>query len=117
MVHRHYDFLKSLAQIWIPGIATLYFTLAQIWGIPFATEVVGSLTAIDTFLGVILRVSTGKYSPPSDGAVLYDQADPDKERLVLNITTPLADVAGKDHILLKVQPAPDLGESQGKHAL
>jgi hypothetical protein len=113
MVSRHYDLLKVLAQIWIPGIATLYFTLAQIWGIPYATEVVGSLTAVDTFLGVILRISTDKYVPPSDGQLIIDESDPDKGRLVFNLETPLDEIPDKDHVRLKVHSATDPGKSQG----
>jgi Putative phage holin Dp-1 len=113
MVSRHYDLLKVLAQIWIPGIATLYFTLAQIWGIPYATEVVGSLTAVDTFLGVILRISTDKYVPPSDGQLLIDHSDPEKGKLVFNLETSLDEIPDKDHVRLKVYPVTDLGNSQG----
>lgn len=105
MVQRHYDFLKALAQLWIPGLATLYFTLSQIWGIPKGAEVVGSLTALDTFLGVILRVSTSKYSPPTDGNVYVDTSDPEmgKYRLEINEDS-LEQIAGKDHIRLEVKP-------------
>lgn len=56
-----YDILKTIAQIWIPAAGTLYFALAQIWNLPYAEEVVGTLTAIDTFLGAVLGISTVKY--------------------------------------------------------
>lgn len=56
-----YDILKPIAQIWIPAAGTLYFALAQIWNLPYAEEVVGTLTAIDTFLGAVLGISTVKY--------------------------------------------------------
>jgi len=113
MVSRHYDFLKALAQLWIPGLATLYFTLAEIWHLPYGPEVVGTLTAIDTFLGVILRISTGKYVPPSDGHLIVDKSDPDMGRLVFNIDTPLDQIPDKDHVRLQVLPVTDPGGSQG----
>lgn len=56
-----YDALKWIAQILIPALGTLYFALAGIWGFPYAEQVVGTLTAIDTFLGVILGISSSKY--------------------------------------------------------
>ena len=56
-----YDLLKVIAQIWIPAIGALYFALADIWGLPKAAEVVGTLTAIDAFLGIILGISTKQY--------------------------------------------------------
>jgi len=40
---------------------TLYFALAQIWKLPYGEEIVGTITAIDTFLGVILEISTNEY--------------------------------------------------------
>ena len=57
-----YDVLKEIAQIWLPAIATLYSTLALIWGLPYAEQIVGSIVAIDTFLGAILKISTVKYN-------------------------------------------------------
>lgn len=62
MSNKVYDVLKTIAQIWIPAIATLYFTLAGIWGLPYAEQVVGTLTAIDTFMGVVLKISTNSYN-------------------------------------------------------
>lgn len=62
MSNETYDTLKWIAQILLPGIATLYFTLSGVWGLPFAEEVVATLTAIDTFLGIILGISTSQYN-------------------------------------------------------
>ena len=58
---RIYDALKWICQIVIPAIATLYFSLSGIWGFPYGEQVVGTLTAIDTFLGVCLGISTYQY--------------------------------------------------------
>lgn len=58
---RIYDALKWICQIVIPAIATLYFALSGIWGFPYGEQVVGTLTAIDTFLGVCLGISTYQY--------------------------------------------------------
>lgn len=61
MSNKVYDILKFVAQIIIPALATLYFALAGIWNWPYAEQVVGTLTALDTFLGVILGISTSNY--------------------------------------------------------
>lgn len=61
MSNKVYDILKFVAQIILPALATLYFTLAGIWHWPYAEQVVGTLTALDTFLGVILGISTSNY--------------------------------------------------------
>ena len=56
-----YDLLKYIAQIVLPAIATLYFALAQIWGLPYGEQIVGTITAIDAFLGALLGISTKFY--------------------------------------------------------
>lgn len=61
MTNKTYDVLKYATQIVIPAIATLYFALAGIWGFPYGEQVVGTLTAIDTFLGVCLGISSAQY--------------------------------------------------------
>lgn len=61
MSNKVYDILKWAAQLFLPALATLYFALAQIWGFPFGEEAVGTITALDTFLGVVLGISTASY--------------------------------------------------------
>ena len=57
-----YDVLKWIAQILLPALGTLYFALSKIWGFPYAAEVVGTIAAVDTFLGAVLGISTVKYN-------------------------------------------------------
>jgi len=66
MSNSTYDILKKISQVWLPAIGTLYFALARIWNLPFAEEIVGSLTAIDAFLGAILGISTAIYNKGAD---------------------------------------------------
>ena len=62
MSNKQYDILKWIAQILLPALGTLYFALSKIWGFPFATEVVGTIAAVDTFLGAVLGISTANYN-------------------------------------------------------
>lgn len=62
MSDKTYDILKWVAMYLLPASGTLYFALAGIWGIPYGEEVVGTITAIDTFLGVLLGISTSQYN-------------------------------------------------------
>lgn len=57
-----YDILKWIAQTLLPAVATLCFALAQVWEIPYAEQIVGSITAIDAFLGILLGISTMSYN-------------------------------------------------------
>ena len=61
MSNKVYDILKWVAQIVLPAIATLYFALASIWGLPYGEQIVGTITAIDAFLGAILGISNIQY--------------------------------------------------------
>lgn len=61
MNNKTYDVLKWIAMYLLPALGTLYFALAGIWGFPYGEEVVGTITAVDTFLGVILGISTVQY--------------------------------------------------------
>jgi len=61
MNNKIYDTLKWIAQILLPALATLYFAIAQIWGLPYAEQIVGTMTAIDAFLGALLGISTYNY--------------------------------------------------------
>ena len=67
MSNKTYDVLKWIAQLLLPALATLYFALAQIWGFPYGEEIVGTITAIDAFLGVILGISTVQYNKQLSG--------------------------------------------------
>lgn len=62
MSNKTYDVLKWIAQFLLPAAGTLYFALAGIWGLPYGEQVVGTITAIDTFLGVLLGISTASYN-------------------------------------------------------
>ena len=62
MSNKMYDILKWIAMYFLPALGTLYFALARIWDLPYGENVVGSITAIDTFLGVLLGISTSQYN-------------------------------------------------------
>ena len=62
MSNKLYDALKWTALVLLPALGTLYFALAGIWDLPMGEEIVGSLTAVDAFLGVILGISSAQYN-------------------------------------------------------
>ena len=66
MSNKVYDVLKWIAMYMLPALGTLYFALSGIWGLPYGEQIVGTITAIDTFLGVILGISTAKYNKRVD---------------------------------------------------
>ena len=62
MSNKVYDVLKWIAMVCLPAIGTLYFALAGIWGFPYGEEIVGTITAVDTCLGVLLGISSVQYN-------------------------------------------------------
>ena len=62
MTNKTYDILKWIAQIVLPALAALYAALASIWGFPYGEEIVGTISAVDVFLGALLQVSTSNYN-------------------------------------------------------
>ncbi len=62
MSNKMYDVLKWITMVVLPAIGTLYFALAGIWGFPFAEQICGTITAVVTFLGVVLGISSVQYN-------------------------------------------------------
>ena len=57
-----FDVLKWIALYLLPALGTLYFALSGIWGLPYGEAIVGTITAIDTFIAAILGISTVNYN-------------------------------------------------------
>lgn len=66
MSNKAYDTIKWIVVIVLPALGTFYFALAGIWGLPYGEEIVGTITAIDTFLGAIMMISTHQYNKRVD---------------------------------------------------
>lgn len=61
LTNKQYDILRYIAQIVLPALGTLYFALSSIWGLPYGEQIVGTITAVDAFLGALLGISTAQY--------------------------------------------------------
>lgn len=61
MSNKVYDRLKDLALIILPALATLWLTISKIWGLPYGEEIAATITAVDVFLGAILKISSLTY--------------------------------------------------------
>lgn len=103
--NRTYDLLKYVAQILLPALAALYFGLAQIWHLPNADEVVGSITVIDTFLGTVLLMSARSYDRSDakyDGIVQVQETDDMTRKMSLQLNATPDDLVTKKDMSLKV---------------
>lgn len=55
-----YDKLKTIALI-MPLFITLYGAIGEIWNIPYTDNIVLSLTAINGFIGGLVKIANNKY--------------------------------------------------------
>ena len=62
MTNKTYDILKWVAQLLLPALAALYAALASIWGFPYGEQIVGTISAVDVFLGAVLKISSDNYN-------------------------------------------------------
>lgn len=110
-----YDALKALAQVWLPAAGTLYFALAQIWHLPDAEQVTGTVVAVDTFLGVILKISSVSYNKSDakyDGSMDVILNPDGTKTMSLSLNADPAVFETLPHVLFKVNapetpPAPE----------
>jgi len=89
-----YKAVKHTAALILPAVGTLYFAIAQIWHLPHAEEVIGTIAAVNTFFGVVLGVSSKSYNnsdvkPQYVGEVAFEAVDGDEttKRMVTRLNT------------------------------
>lgn len=61
MSDKLYDILAIIGRLILPAIATLYFTLSQIWHLPLGEEICGTLAALTVFLNSVLKIKSDEY--------------------------------------------------------
>lgn len=114
MNNKVYDASKFVAQIALPAVGGLYFAVAQIWHLPKAEEIVGTITAVDAFLGILLGISSSNYNQAqsaqadatSDGDLMVATVD-GQHALSLGVYQNTLDaIHTKDSVTLKVVHLP-----------
>jgi hypothetical protein len=108
-----YNLLKTLALVVLPAAASLYFGLSQIWGLPHAEKVLGTVSVTETFLGVLLGLSSSRfhtnvaYAKASgayyDGvAEVHDDGSEEGPALAIKFNNQAVDIPEKNEIVLRV---------------
>jgi hypothetical protein len=104
--NKTYDFLVKLVQLVLPAAATLYFTLANIFDLPSAEQVVAAAAAFATFFGVLLRLSNRSYEASGakyDGAVNVVTDEVGGKVFSLELAGDPSDIEFMDEVVFKVQ--------------
>ena len=101
-----YNVLKMVVQLLLPASSTLYFTLAAIWNLPYAEQVVGTLAAIATFFGVILGISSRSYNNSDakyDGKIVTIETE-ETTLYSLELNDDPENIPSKKLLIFKVEP-------------
>lgn len=103
-----YDLFMRLVKYVLPGIGTLYFTIAQIWDLRYGEQVIGTTAALALFLGVVLGASKASYNNSDfkyDGDLVMDSSDANQGVLgvALNPNVDLETLQSKKEITLKIK--------------
>ena len=61
MSDKLYDVLAIIGRLILPALGTLYFALANIWGLPLGEEIVGTLSAVTIFLNAVLKIKSDQF--------------------------------------------------------
>jgi hypothetical protein len=105
--NKNYNRLKVSAQLLLPAVGALYFAIAQIWGLPAAEEVTGTVAAVNVFAGVAVQWLKSLHNASGaqyDGVLmLEDGEDGSQLRLGQLDMNALFD---KDDILFKIVRPP-----------
>lgn len=108
MSDKLYNILKHAAAIGLPALSALYYTVAQIWNIPDTKEVMGTIAAVNTFIGALVGVSYVKYN--NSGAKYVGALEVSdtgtKKVFSLNLNSDPQDIEQMSEATFKVMPAP-----------
>ena len=100
-----YDQLKWLALIGLPALGTFYFAMAQIWGLPYGEQVVGTIVAIDTLLGALLNLARKSYlsgESQYDGSIDVEEVLDGTKRFTLNLNGDPETLDTQDQVVFKI---------------
>ena len=105
-----YDTIVRLTKYILPGIGTLYFALAQIWGLPYGEQIVGSVVALEAFFGILLAVSKKNWDQTLDGTITKEIGPDGRPLVSINMENSLEKLRVQDTVTLKAEDW-TLGES------
>jgi hypothetical protein len=101
-----YNRLKWFVQIVLPSIATLYFSLGNVWGFGYIEQVLGTLAALGTFLGVVLGISSVTYNNSNlkySGMIeVFDPPETDKKTYSITFDGDVDDIDQQEEVTFKV---------------
>jgi Putative phage holin Dp-1 len=103
----NYANMKKLVQVFLPAVSTLYFTLGSVWGLPAVTQVIGTLAALATFIGVLLGIASKTYNSSDakyGGVIVVHEKEDGGKLLSLEVNGDPLDIVNQKEVTFKVAP-------------
>lgn len=98
--NKTYDILKWVAQYALPAFGTFCFAISSIWGLPYGDKIVGTISALDAFIGMLLGISSLNYN--GDGTLVVDISN-SSDSYRLDLSSLPEDLANKDLVTFKIE--------------
>ena len=57
-----YDILAYISRYALPALGGLYYSLADIWSLPYGSQVLATCTAVTVALNILLGISSIEYN-------------------------------------------------------
>lgn len=95
-----YNRIKWVAQYFLPALGTLCYLVCGIWNISVGSQIVGTIVALDTALGVLLGISSANYN--GDGVMIVDTSNPERDIYRMELNDPVDNLANKTEVTFKV---------------
>lgn len=105
--NRSYDILKFVVSVLLPGLATFYLGLDQLWNLPYEIQISGTITAASMLLGLFLRSTSKNYADQPveyDGEIFAIKNGTDPTDLLLGVDSQeqAEQIRHKDQVVFKV---------------
>lgn len=105
MSSKTYDFFKKLVQVIIPAVSSAYFALAEIWDLPGAEKVTGTLAVLATLIGIVVGISSNTYNKLDqafDGTVEVTTTEEGKKLFSLEVNGNPLEIENMGSVRFKV---------------
>lgn len=70
-----YDILAYISRYGIPALSGLYYALADIWSLPYGTQVLATGTALTVCINILLGISSIEYNKSQNLAAESETED------------------------------------------
>lgn len=60
--NKTFDILRTVCEVILPAISAAYFGLAEIWGLPLADKICGTISVLIMFIGGIINYERKEYN-------------------------------------------------------